>query len=299
MKAHYLTDQHQHILLIIILKYMSPRSQRSQIQNHCEFMKQEYHDLRNSIDVTFSVYEILLNNMAHLQVEKQEIKTNFERNFSKIDELKKCNNENEEAVKKLSETQNNMQIQVEDIKRMREESRILTLDDDSTTTLPFNYSNTPSFSIQSLKFKTSQYGYTLGFRACSTMESQQKYLSLFLTLYNGDYSNLLPYPFLYTIYIALWDQSNQQKHIVYVLKPNPNSTAFIRPTTEKNDEFGIMKFCPLEYLTDSKSIYVKDQVFFIRVFVDFLNTGQNPFQSKDNIEDNVELMSETTTMMTD
>ncbi|CAF1191755.1 unnamed protein product [Rotaria sordida] len=299
MKAHYLTDEHQHKLIIIILEYNNPKRYKLQIQNYCEFIKKEFNDIQETIAVTFSVYEILLNNFAHLKIEEQEIKTNFEKNFSKIDELKKYDNENEKALKELSESYNSIQIQIESIKKLREESLIQILDNNSTTTLRFNYPNISSFSFQSVKFRTSQYGHTFSLRACSTIDSQQKYLSIFLTLHNGEYSNLIPYPFLYTIYLTLWDQSNQQKHIEYVLKPNPNSTAFIRPTSEKNDEFGIMKFCSLEYLTDPKSIYVRDGAFFIRVFVDFLNTGQNPFQSKDNDDDdNVAIMS-TTKMMTE
>ncbi|CAF2761030.1 unnamed protein product [Rotaria sp. Silwood2] len=297
MKAHYLSDEHQHKLIIIILEYKNPKHRQLEIQNCSKLMSKELNDIHESISIIFSVYEILLNDLAHLKAEENEIKIHFEQNFSKkIDELKKYDNENDKSLKELSESQNSMQTQLEDIKQVQEESRIQVLDNNSTTTLRFNCPITSSFSIQSSKFKTSQYGYIFMLRACSTIESQQKYLSIFLTLYNGEYSNLIPYPFSCTMYFALWDQSNQQNHIIYVLKPDPNATAFIRPINDKNDEYGINKFCSLEYLTDSKSLYVKDGAFFIRVFIDFLNTGQNPFQTKDNVNDTVEVMSTTTIM---
>ncbi|CAF3419203.1 unnamed protein product, partial [Rotaria sp. Silwood2] len=90
---------------------------------------------------------------------------------------------------------------------------------------------------------------------------------------------ILLYPFTYNIYLCLCDQSKQKKHIVSIIKPDANSLSFVRPTSEKNDEVGITKFCPLNFLKNVQSIYLKDSVFFIRIFIDFMNTGSNPFES--------------------
>lgn len=297
MKKHYISSEHQLMLHIIISEYAHPERQQSQSQKHYEMMKREYLDIQESIAISFSVYEICLNDTIRLKVDLSQIKTNFEQNVSRIDELNKLDNENEKNVKELIEKLNGIQIELDNIKKTREQSEILVLDTNSTTTLRFIYPNSSSFSMNSSIFKTSKYGYAFMLRVCSTIESNEEYLSLFLSLYNGEYNNLIPYPFSYDIHFLLWDQSNQQKHIVYVVKPDLNSSAFLRPTSEKNDEYGIIKFCSLRYLTDRESIYVKDGIFFIRVFIDFLKTGLNPFQLKDNHQDIETAL--TTTMITD
>src|ERR1700722_15240521 len=104
-------------------------------------------------------------------------------------------------------------------------------------------------------------------------------LSIYLTLLRSDFDPILFYPFPYNISLRLWDQLGQGKHIESTIKSNPNSPSFARPTSERNNEVGITKFCPLNYLTDVQSIYYKDGIFVIRIFFDFMNTGSNPFQS--------------------
>jgi hypothetical protein len=297
MKAHYLTNQHQFILHIIVSDHIHPKHRQLKNQKYYEIMKKEHKDIQESIAICFSAYETLLNDPIRIKIEMSQIQINFDQNVLRIEELKKQDNENEKHVKELVEKLNNTQIEFDNIKKTSEENDFLVLDNNSTTTLHFNYSNASSFSINSSKFKTSEYGYTFMLRVCSTNESEQEYLSLFLSLFNGEYNNLIPFPFSYDIHFILWDQSNQQKHITYVLKPDLNSSAFTRPINEKNEEYGIIKFCSLQYLTDPQSIYVKDDVFFIRVFIDFLNTGLNPFQLKDDHQDIETVL--TTTMITD
>jgi len=284
MKSHYLSDKHQHILIIIISPYVNSKHRQSQASNRSEIIEKELVDINESIEMLLSALEILLSDFSHLKIEQIQIKTNCEQNLSKIDHLKKQDNENEKRIKELSDIEKSSQIELDNTKKATEENPILILDNNGTTTLRFNYPNTSSFSFNSCKFSTSSYGYTFTLRVCSTTEYENEYLSIFLTLYNGEYNNLIPYPFLYDVHIVLWDQSNQQKHIIDVLKPDLNSSSCARPTSDKNDEYGIMKFCLLDYLTDTQSIYVKDGIFFIRVFVDFLNIGQNPFQMKNNME---------------
>jgi len=162
-------------------------------------------------------------------------------------------------------------------------NNVRLLDADGTMIFSFHKQkeeiNSP-FSIYSPTFKTSPFGYLFIFRVCSTMEStneNQGYLSIYITLLRGDFDQILFYPFPYNIYLCLCDQSGKGKHIVSTIKSNPNLPSFARPTSEKNDEVGIIEFCPLNYLTDAGSIYLKDGAFFIRIFIDFMNTGSNPF----------------------
>ena len=273
MKLHYLSNQHQRRLVRICSERDHLRNR--QIQNRNDF--QEYTDLLQSIGIVWSTYEISFSDYTRIQVDISQMRTNTEQNILKVEELQKQDKENENKSKEHIEQVNGALIMLDNIKRTREEIGILILDTQSTTTLRFTLPNTASFSINSSKFKTGQYGYLFMLRLCSTMEGEEEFLSLFLSLFNGEYYNLLPFPFSYNIHIALWDQSNQQKHIVHVIKPDPTSPAFVRPVSEKNVEYAVIKFCPLQYLTNPQGVYVRDGIFFLRVFIDFLNTEKSPF----------------------
>lgn len=281
MKSHYLSDRHQQKLVIIISEHAHPKRRQVQNQNYIK----ECQNIQESIGIVFSTYEILLNDSSRLTLEISQIKIDFEPNLSKIEEMKKVEKENEKNTKELIEKQNAIQVEVDNIEKTLEERSILILDGNSTTILRLNLPTTIPFSIDPLKIRTSQYGYMFMLRFCSTFVDKEEYLSLFLSLCNGEYNNLIPFPYVYDIHFILWDQSNRQNHIVNVVKPDPTSSAFSRPINEKNDEYGIIKFCSLRYLADPESGYVKDGVFFIRIFIDFLNMGQNPFQLRDNNQD--------------
>jgi hypothetical protein len=279
MKTHYLTDQHQSILLILTSQYVKGKLHQSDIPNRSEIHRIELNAIQESSDIMSGAEEILSNDVARIKIEGSQIKTSLEENVRKREELKKEDNENEEKIKTLLKIQNDTEKDVQNIRKTTETSKMRILDNNSSITFRCNYSHNNEMTTSFLpKFKTSEHGYTFSLRICSTIQSGQAYLSMFLTLFHTEYDNIIPYPFSYNMYLVLWDQSNQRKHIEYILKPDPKSSSFARPTTEKNAEYGILKFCPMEYLTDRKSIYVKDEVFFIRIFIDFLNTGQNPFQ---------------------
>ncbi|CAF3359077.1 unnamed protein product [Rotaria sp. Silwood1] len=176
-----------------------------------------------------------------------------------------------------------MEKQIDHINKLQIITKTFTLDSDSTATFAFikhsHEMNVP-FSIYSPRFKTSQFGYCFMIRVCSTIISEnenQEYLSIYITLLRGEFDPILLYPFPYNIYLCLCDQSNQRKHIVSIIKADANKLSFMRPTSEKNDEVGIIKFCPLNFLKNGQNNYLKDDIFFIRIFIDFMNNGINPF----------------------
>ncbi|CAF0733081.1 unnamed protein product [Adineta steineri] len=158
------------------------------------------------------------------------------------------------------------------------------LNTNSSIVFPFHLDQTDInslFSMYSTLFKTTQVGYSFILRVCSTKDSanqNQQYLSVFISLVRGEFDQLLVFPFPYTIFLYLCDQSGQGKHIISAIKPDSNELALSRPSSEKNDEIGVMNFCPLNCINEAGSIYFKDNVFLIRVFIDFLDTGPTPFQ---------------------
>jgi hypothetical protein len=110
-----------------------------------------------------------------------------------------------------------------------------------------------------------------------TTNENKEYLSIYIALLRSDFDSILFYPFPYNISLSLCDQSGQGKDITSTITADPKSSSFARPTSEKNNEIGVVKFCPLNYLRNAGSIYLKDGIFFIRVFIDFLNTKSIPF----------------------
>jgi hypothetical protein len=112
-----------------------------------------------------------------------------------------------------------------------------------------------------------------------TTNENKEYLSIYIALLRSDFDSILFYPFPYNISLCLCDQSGQGKDITSIITADPKSSSFARPTSEKNNEIGVVKFCPLNYLRNAESIYLKDGIFFIRVFIDFLNTGAMGFLS--------------------
>ncbi|CAF1064956.1 unnamed protein product [Adineta steineri] len=161
-------------------------------------------------------------------------------------------------------------------------SKVLNID--SSINFPFHLNQTDmnlSVSMYSSLFKTTQVGYSFILRVCSTTDStdqNQQYLSVFISLVRGEFDQLLVFPFPYTIFLYLCDQSGQGKHIISAIKPDSNESALSRPLSEKNDEIGVLNFRALNCINEAGSIYLKDNVFLIRVFIDFLNTGPTPFQ---------------------
>lgn len=278
MKAHYLTAQHQNKIIDIIFQYISQNRSRSLMQRHSESKRKQLVDILDSICLAISIYEVLSKDHERLSIESAEIKELLSQHQTPLNVIKENDKQNEKHIKELDEKNNYLEVQLEEIKRIRKEGQCLILDFNSSVILRFIYPNALPFSLDSINFKTSQYGYIFNIRVASTNELQHQYLSIFLTLHNGKYCNLLPFPFLHPIHIFLLDQSQQQQHISHILIPDSESPAFSRPTNEKNEEYGIKQFCSLETITDPNNRYVKDGVFFIGVFVDFLNTGQSPFE---------------------
>ena len=93
----------------------------------------------------------------------------------------------------------------------------------------------------------------------------------------GQYDPILKFPFDYQVIFALIDQTNQQKHIINVLKPNVSSPSFQRPRSDMNVASGISKFVPLELLRQANNPYIRDDTIFIKAMVDFENIPSNLF----------------------
>jgi len=277
MQVHYLTTKHQKFLIeFIIQKKRSPDKIASNVVSHkMEGIKA----IEETVDILSPGLTALLDDCTRLRSEHDQIKAICERNISQINETKKTFNADNEKFLTCVQSQNEMDKQLEDTNKLYASTNILSLDNDGSMIFSFHKQSeeiNSSFSMSSPAFRISPYGYSFELRVCSTMQDNRAYLSIYITLLRSDFDPILFYPFPYNISLCLCDQSGHGKDIVSTIKPDSNSSAFARPTSEQNNEIGTTEFCPLNYLTDKKSIYLKDGVFFIRISFDFMNNGSIP-----------------------
>ncbi|CAF3876571.1 unnamed protein product [Rotaria magnacalcarata] len=131
-------------------------------------------------------------------------------------------------------------------------------------------SSQPLF-IVSPSFYTSKYGYRLSLKLYLNGDktTQDKYLSLYVTMMRGEYDSLLDWPFKYPITLCLYDRSAQKDHVVHTITPDLDSESFKQPKMDANKSGGIPEFCPLWRIFNKEFGYVQQDTMYIKAFVDF------------------------------
>ncbi|CAF0864454.1 unnamed protein product [Didymodactylos carnosus] len=126
-------------------------------------------------------------------------------------------------------------------------------------------------SVYSPPFYSSRNGYKMCMRLYLNGDgnARRTHLSLFFVIMRGKFDEkLLKWPFPYKISFCLFDQSNQQRHIIDSFRPDIKSNSFQQPQTQMNIASGIPKYFPLPLLLDGNS-YVKNDSLFIKCIVNF------------------------------
>ncbi|CAF3302025.1 unnamed protein product [Rotaria socialis] len=131
-------------------------------------------------------------------------------------------------------------------------------------------SSQPLF-IVSPSFYTSKYGYRLSLKLYLNGDktTQDKYLSLYVTMMRGEYDSLLDWPFKYPITLCLYDRSAQKDHVVHTVTPDLDSESFKQPKMDANKSGGIPEFCPLWRIFNKEFGYVQQDTMYVKAFVDF------------------------------
>lgn len=126
--------------------------------------------------------------------------------------------------------------------------------------------------IHSPPFYSNFYGYKLCMR-CNLNGvdfSVGTHLSVFIHFMQGEWDDILTWPFRGKIVLSVLDQNpvaDQRQHAVETLVSKPMLAAFQRPTTHRNHKgFGYMEYVPLEVLDNSTyvvndTLILKAQVF--------------------------------------
>nr|XP_054769699.1 TNF receptor-associated factor 2-like [Lytechinus pictus] len=123
-------------------------------------------------------------------------------------------------------------------------------------------------SIYSPPFFTSQYGYKLCGRVFLMGDGVGKgtHISLFLTIMRGPHDSVLPWPFNERITFQLVNQDDPiNKSIVEAFRPDPASSSFKKPTTEKNIGAGCPLFAKIKMVEDPKSGFVRDNTIYLKI----------------------------------
>ncbi len=130
-------------------------------------------------------------------------------------------------------------------------------------------------SLYSPPFYTSRQGYKMCVRAYLNGDGMGHgtHLSLFLVLMRGEYDNILKWPFEYKVTMTLINQENRLDNIVNSFQPDPKSSSFQKPTSDKNIASGCPRFATQDLLGPSGG-FVVDDTIFIKCSVDTTHVPQ-------------------------
>lgn len=133
-------------------------------------------------------------------------------------------------------------------------------------------------AIHSSAFYSSIHGYKLCIRVNLNGVDSAKgtHLSLFIHFMQGEYDDILDWPFNGRIILTVIDQNpicELRNHVTETLLSKPNLAAFQRPANPRNHKgFGYMEFLPLSVI--DKMTYIRSDTLIIKAQI-ITNSGPN------------------------
>jgi len=127
-----------------------------------------------------------------------------------------------------------------------------------------------TLSLYSQPFYTSRYGYKLCARVYLNGDGTGRgsHISLFFVVMQGDYDELLTWPFRQRVTLALLDQRGFRRHMADSFRPDPTSTSFQRPSSPMNVASGCPQFIEHSRLEAGDSPYLVHDTLFFKITVD-------------------------------
>ncbi len=101
--------------------------------------------------------------------------------------------------------------------------------------------------------------------------ARRTHMSLFFVLMRSEFDAILHFPFCFKLRFCLYDQINQQNHILGVLRPDVRLDNFQRPRSDMNTSIGLLKFASLEIPKQENNPYIREDTMFIKTMIDFSN----------------------------
>lgn len=87
-------------------------------------------------------------------------------------------------------------------------------------------------------------------------------------LRQGDYDEILTWPFRQKVTLCLLDQVQNKRHVMDTFRPDPASSSFKKPNSAMNVASGCPLFIPLSTLENANEPYLRNETIFIKVVVD-------------------------------
>jgi TNF receptor-associated factor 3 len=125
-------------------------------------------------------------------------------------------------------------------------------------------------SLYSQPFYTSRYGYKLCARVYLNGDGvgRGSHISFFLVVMQGDYDELLSWPFRQRVTLCLMDQRTQRRHLADTFRPDPSSSSFQKPTSPMNVASGCPLFVPHSTVEADDSPFLVNDTLFFKLTVD-------------------------------
>jgi len=116
---------------------------------------------------------------------------------------------------------------------------------------------------------TSLHGYKFSAKVMlpgdrTTMYQGVSYLGVYIVVMQGDYDEILHFPFPYPIEITLRNFTNRAA-ITHTLYPDPQKPHFDKPIKNMNPAIGFARFCPIEKLKNEG--FVKNDTIYFNIEV--------------------------------
>jgi len=90
-----------------------------------------------------------------------------------------------------------------------------------------------------------------------------------LLVQQGDYDEILAWPFRQKVTLMLIDQKYNRRHLSDTFRPDPTSTSFQKPTVPMNVASGCPLFVEQKVLEDEREgLYLRNDTIFIKVIID-------------------------------
>lgn len=87
----------------------------------------------------------------------------------------------------------------------------------------------------------------------------------------GDYDDILPWPFAAKVSLVLIDQSSSRRHLVQSFHPDSASSSFQKPRDAMNVASGCPEFVPhgfFETTVNDRRSFVQNDVVYFKIVVD-------------------------------
>ncbi|CAF2911527.1 unnamed protein product [Rotaria sp. Silwood2] len=237
MGDHYLTKQHQHVLIKVIRQILSQSNERKIEINVPQTKSAGDYKIKLSIEESNTFLEAAKHDQDIFNQDLASLQ-------DKIDDLQPISYDGT-LVWKIT----NVQRKITDAQSEQQAS------------------------IYSPIFYSSPQGYKMRLRLYlnGDGDARHTHMSLFFVLMRGEYDAILKFPFNFKVIFCLYNQIYEEQHIIDSFRPDIRSCSFQRPRSDMNIASGIPKFVRLTMIQQEGTPYVQDDTMFIRVMVDRFN----------------------------